>query len=115
MTQEHTPTPFRVVAHSWEETGIYAGDERIAVCQINSGVSEETQDEYETIMDNNADFIVRACNSHDQLLEALKAMLFLRECSDEDGYINGIGFVNTDAILDNARAAIAAVEGEKQK
>lgn len=55
----------------------------------------------------NAAFIVRACNSHYELLEALKWLVSRIEPMEQDGSINIPGV----ATLNQARAAIAKAEG----
>mgnify|MGYP001558443365 FL=1 len=52
-------------------------------------------------MKANAEFIVRACNSHDELLEAIRAILF-------QVYQGKV--LERDACINQARAAIAKAE-----
>ena len=68
MTQEtkHTPTPWEVETNPNIKIYIRAGTKEI--CHMCEG------DLYGR-PDVNAAFIVRACNSHDALVEALKALL----------------------------------------
>jgi len=69
---KHTPTPWIVSEHraTGENTLIRRASKRALVlastsdCLINDGEDE-----------TNADFIVRACNAHDELLEAVKNSL----------------------------------------
>jgi hypothetical protein len=72
---KHTPTPWMAVEHSWSTTGIYAKDQSeggtIAVLCIEGEAAEDTQEELEAWMAANAAFIVRAVNSHEQLVAAL--------------------------------------------
>lgn len=77
MTAQHTPGPWECVHNSWEVSTVYShgGHGVIAECPIDSGVCEETQYHLEAVKDANAEFIVRACNSHYELLEALKELV----------------------------------------
>lgn len=79
MSAQHTPgtpLPWRAVHNSWERSSIYGpSDQLIAECSISSDVCEETQDEFEAIMDGDAEYIVRACNSFPVLLEALEELM----------------------------------------
>lgn len=61
---KHTPTPWHVVDHSWEHVGIYpAVGSRIALCEIDGAVTEDTQEHYEAINDANARRIVACVNA----------------------------------------------------
>lgn len=61
---EHTKEPWRIVEHNWEETGIYpAIGSRVAVCEIDGAVTEETQEHYEAIHVANAKRIVACVNA----------------------------------------------------
>lgn len=62
---------WEIVEHSWEETGIYAGGELIAVVPINSAVAEDNQDEFEAQMLERARLIAAAPDMY----EALKSTL----------------------------------------
>ena len=48
----------------------------------------------------------------DELLEALQKALIAVECGDETGYVEGVGFIDIDAILIEAKAAIAKATGK---
>ena len=69
MSCGHTPGPWVVVENSWEVSTIYAPfDGTVAVCPINDLVTEESQDEFQAVMDANARLIASAPD----LLEALE-------------------------------------------
>lgn len=109
METKHTPTPWEAVNHSWCTTGIYAVDKAeggtIAVLDIQAEADEETQPELERWMAANAEFIVRACNAHDQLA---KALLDIAEDAEGSAAFGAA----EDAIValgDVARAARAAL------
>jgi hypothetical protein len=97
MTQQkHTPTPWTL---EWEceDTGILKDANGEHITHINgSRYFDDRQDE---IAHENAAFIVRACNSHYELLASLKACL---EVFGDDA--NGF-------IVKKARDAIAMAEG----
>ncbi len=60
MTQKHTPTPWEVSYYDYDNNGpIYC---------IENVTRSTTPEEHKA----NAEFIVRACNAHDDLVEALK-------------------------------------------
>ena len=69
--QKHTPIPYRHVT-AGENHWIKAGDRVIAFIGGNDGVFTTTPG---TRHADNAVFIVRACNSYDDMLEVLKAVL----------------------------------------
>ncbi len=59
------------------------------------------------IIEANAELIVRACNSHDELLEALKRLVLAFDVGDmKHTTLNGRGYV----ALDESRAAITNAE-----
>lgn len=65
MTQKHTPTPWKTDGNEiWQEKPIIE-NKHFHICKVH-GVCQ-TQ-----VNKANASFIVRACNSHDELVEALK-------------------------------------------
>jgi N-dimethylarginine dimethylaminohydrolase len=75
MTHTHTPGPWRVVdsLNTIDCIGIY-GPHSVLVAEIRDPESvkpEERAQEEETMRDNAA-FIVRACNAHDELVKALE-------------------------------------------
>lgn len=68
MTTKHTPGPWRTriaVADQGQPLVIYPPDGNLRIAKICINKGEET-------MQANAQFIVQACNSHDELLEACK-------------------------------------------
>lgn len=96
----HTPGPWivnpfcaQVDSHAVDEDG-----DPIPVCQLLWPT--DLRSEAETMA--NAAFIVRACNSHYELLEALEAMV--------SEYVAGDHIKNLAAVA--ARAAIAKAKGE---
>jgi hypothetical protein len=70
---EHTPIPWEVDTHSPPHEGmkgmicVRACDSPMNSCLASIGTDEEAK--------ANADFIVRACNSHEELLAALQACI----------------------------------------
>ena len=58
---KHTPGPWKVIISSWENSLICAEDGTlIAICKINADVTEDTQDEFESIKNYNADLLADA-------------------------------------------------------
>jgi hypothetical protein len=72
---------------------------RMCSAAIGKGQTQRQQEQKA-----NAEFIVRACNSHDALLEACKAIKQAIEDTDKDGLIRD------DFIFAQAEAAIALAE-----
>lgn len=61
---KHTSEPWHIVEHNWEETGIYPEiGSRLAVCEIDGAVTEDTQEHYEAIHVANAQRIVACVNA----------------------------------------------------
>lgn len=60
-------------------------------------------------------FIQRTCLSESapELLEALQELLYVQQCADETGYVDGVGFVDVDSTVKKAEAAIAKATGGK--
>lgn len=113
---KHTPTPWHAVENSWSHTGIYAGHKEVAGLDIYDEATEENQEDHEALMAANAAFIVRAVNSHEQLVAALR---FYANAKDwEDFSFDEMGAYcdrNEGSKLGNdfgeiARAALAAAE-----
>ena len=57
--------------------------------------------------------LVMLREQRDALLAAITPLLAMSECADEPGYVEDCGFVDIDAVQQQARAAIAFVEGTK--
>ena len=100
---KHTPTPWKANkwAPGWE---ISAPESHYTVCRLTDCNNEEA----------NAAFIVRACNSHDELLEALKGLLL-----EVTGAHSGTSSIFAEELKSGrsfhiavARAAIAKAEGQ---
>lgn len=66
---KHTPTPWHINHDRNEQPNIYGptNDDWVAVCP------HQCVQQLQVIANANAEFIVRACNAHDELLEALKS------------------------------------------
>ena len=107
MKTKHTPTPWvyegRISPSGWGLTGMWAGDQQVF------GDQPGWDSQWEPPRKEDAAFIVRACNSYDQLLAACKAALpvLIEACEQwsngEDCYT---------LALEKTEAAIAAAEGE---
>lgn len=66
MTQKHTPTPYEV---SENNIHVWSGKTLVAIAVPSVGQIKEGR------IGDNAAFIVRACNSHAALVEALEKMV----------------------------------------
>jgi hypothetical protein len=98
---EHSPLPWRVVNVAVGQWSVFCADENPwsrAVVNLHSGRPVQEREA-------NAEFIARACNSHDELTAALSAVLAAYEHRVGDGL--------TPLIL-NARAALARAEGRTE-
>lgn len=87
MTTQHTPTPWHVWSQGLET-------------KVRSGVDLNIASTHGISSKDNAAFIVRACNAHDELVAAL------RVCADRlEEMANGKELF----AVENARAALAKV------
>jgi hypothetical protein len=68
----HTPGPWRYEKRGDGSVGIWAQNDTKVI-----GMTAGWESEFEEPTEANAEFIVRACNSHDELLEALHRTLAL--------------------------------------
>ena len=84
---QHTPVPWSLEYRRW----ITSGDVYIARIHDVSKIGEA-----EAVA--NAEFIIRACNSHDALLEALEMALRMMEGESLDEQFDGEAEVIRDAI-----------------
>jgi hypothetical protein len=99
-----TPLPWKSVAHSWCETSVI-GSNGYPVCliDIRSDFHNDDSTASEAIAEANAAYIVRAANSHHDLLEALKAIVALDDGDSPDLW-------HFEDEFNAARAAIAKAE-----
>lgn len=100
---EHTPVP-------WERTILSDGVESEIVNQNGQVIATTSVDAPETIQEHeaNAEFIVRACNAHQVLLDALKVALDNSRRRSEG---RGKWTVKDQEAHDALRAALAKAEG----
>lgn len=108
---QHSPLPWQIgvngkcVRHDRESNPQYRRGPIIADCDCSHGLGEAGQ-----VDQANARFIVTACNSHDDLLAALKALV-----AAEDRFAAESGVSFDDGVSDavrSARAVIAKAEGK---
>lgn len=57
---KHTQGEWTIINHSWSDTGIYSGTERIALIDIGDDATEDTQKEWEEKAAANARLIAAA-------------------------------------------------------
>jgi hypothetical protein len=97
---EHTPTPWKVVKTPKQEGGnitqIYGGDGFEVVTRVRSAERSTAK---------NAAFIVKAVNSHEELLEALKEIVQIE--LDQDPESRNV----QDEALAQYQSIIAKAEG----
>ena len=100
----HTPTPWSVRASRNDEGyGLLICDEDQTIL---AGMDTWLGPTPEAEMEANAAFIVRACNSHAALVEALETLL---NCPDLN--MDSLE-IETEGAIDQARAAIARATGQ---
>ena len=97
---KHTPTPWVALGRDIEDSN----GEHLATTYHMAGGEIG-------ISSSNADFIVRACNNHDQMVAALKAILpFAEQHNDEGPTDESWQSIELIVAIDGARAALAAAE-----
>lgn len=75
-----TPRPWTLTHNSWETTSLYGADgDSLGHIRINSDVTEDTQDRWETEKEANAELIVTAVNNFNKMKEACEALEGLRD------------------------------------
>ena len=114
METKHTPMPWIVTDERHDLIAIGAECRRFSCCVVNgpnpSSYADKAGIAQAAEQKANAEFIVRACNAHDELLEQLKAVT---------ESLNMARLVMTDPqtralageIVESARATITKVEG----
>jgi hypothetical protein len=108
--QSHTETP-------WTIDGINViGSDGQPVCQLFGADERDIlEDEANAINDANAEFLIRACNCHEELLEALRRLEFAarareNRAGDPCGYLDAQA--ELAAAAKSARAAISKATKE---
>lgn len=97
---KHTPTPY----YYEEEYGTIHGSDSFEICGINTRMSSaKGMDFCYAEQAANAEFIVRACNSHDELVEALKDAISLLE-----DRFDGMGITQKEMFTDMKKAITKA-------
>jgi len=90
----HTPGPWQVVGSRITTLGNDKEREVVARVVAKANIFER---------DANAEYIVKACNHHDELLEACKAVI-------AEGYTHNLNL--SEKTLELVNASIAKAEGE---
>lgn len=104
----HTPTPWVRDPRSGRTTMVYSDDATgSAIADCAPSMVHRSQAECEA----NAAFIVRACNAHDELVEALSALLSLHGTPHQDEWLNPQAFKFAQDVTDKARAALSKATG----
>ena len=107
---EHTPGPWIRCGYLIDSDCGRVGKHVVErICTVDTGPTHEESEA-------NAEFIVRACNAHHDLLEACEDMMLFWNDLDErypDLDTDGIsGFNGNSDYVGRARAAIAKAKGE---
>ena len=104
MTTQHTPGPWKVTKNPHTRlVFLNAGNRDYPLFKDDADGLDTTNADW-----SNAEFIVRACNAHDDLLEALEALMRAEGLTDDDYY------ETIDGAMALARLAIAKAKGETQ-
>lgn len=113
----HTATPWNVGEMGSGTLAIYGRSRKAPLCQFGEGIDEARTEPKNAQAD--AAFIVKACNTHDELVATLRELL---EHSDHIPVISAFGGDNTVKGIrkagkflgarDRARAILAKVEGQ---
>jgi len=90
-----TKGPWKIVEHSWSDTGIYSEHDRIALLSIGDEIDEGDQERFEEIQRANANLIASA----PEMYEALEKLARL---GNEPHYGNSVG---NEIALDALRKA----------
>lgn len=107
---KHTPTPWKAIEH--ENKNAFEGNIVITPNDMNDAVCTVWTCDTEEETQANAAFIVRACNSHAALVEALEDLFNCCMAEiDEDGECINEGFSSNSA-LGKAKAALTLAKGE---
>jgi len=106
---KHTQGPWRAGEHL-RETSIWAGDRKVCVlCEPKPHVVSVSENEVWP----NAEFIVKACNNFDALVEALE---YFEDCMDRGVSAESIRYAekvgDARSVLRESRAILAKVKGE---
>ena len=118
MTHSHTPLPWavsgiRTRCEIPSVLNIYSENENIKGWHIAVPYSDITDDEH-IQSQADAEFIVRACNNHYQLVEALEWILKIADVNyEQDGKLRHQGARTLKRIAEKAEAALAAAKGEQ--
>jgi len=106
ITMTHTPLPWKIdkVTQYIGAPEIIADRRRIAKVLYHGG-SEDRE------VDDNAAYIVQACNAYPALLEACKEARDMLGAIASGDPTQEILWTDLDAVLDKMNAAITAVEG----
>jgi hypothetical protein len=105
MKAEHTPIPWRLV--KFAPMNVTAESKVVANCACYSDNTADPEALHDELLAN-AEFIVRACNSHDRLVEALKGLVECSPCQ------NGCAADDMTCATRKAEAALAKAKGETE-
>lgn len=98
-TTKHTPTPYAVAPSSNPKNGKAWRDIVATTTEFSPAYVGEA-------LEHDAEFIVRACNAHDALVEALQAVVVLYDQGQL--VIDGDNENGRDPVIEAARAALSA-------
>jgi hypothetical protein len=101
---KHTPTPWRVTEHERNDESIalciHSDAMGMPICRLGGNISQIN-------VEANAEFIVRAVNSHDKLVEAAERLL-----ATLDAHLKTPHLERLNSQMGQFRAALAMAKGE---
>lgn len=106
MEVKHTTLPWITAGRNGAGDHIHGNDGEVAWCRTYVGINSDT-------ITANAEFIVKACNSHYDLLEALKGAIGALEFSRD--YHGDLGNEEQAFAQDKLDAALKAIEKAEGK
>ena len=112
---QHTPTPWSIGSSNPGEGHVIESDsaDRTIAWTANSYCASNDEEYISQEDEANAEFIVRACNSHDALLEALELYDSFSKANDDWRQMvrNLLNSDDTPEVVIKAREAIAKAKG----
>ena len=84
MTTSHTKTPWSIegcTVYKLNTSGINIFD-----AEVRAGYGDDDHRTRENVLEANAAFIVRACNSHEKLVAAIKKVARILDAQDDPRY-----------------------------
>ena len=109
MTQKHTPTPWQLEWHSQGHVVIAESKHRRGHIYRHNVVVIGGETQNRELLDANAEFIVLACNAHDELVKLIDDLCKWDDANSKDPYqleVEHPTRERADAILAKARGEV---------